>query len=253
MRITQAHISDSVSSFPWLEKLGLTPYANPDQPAIFFGMYRPTDLGTLYLHKDIAVVRWCGVDSLNITRPALFTDPLVHNISPFAHVVNKLSSHGISCKKIGIENIYSLSSVKPYGDKVYIYMPRPDEYYGLSVINEIVRRGHNVIIGDGSIPRSEWDAGKADEIYDQCYAGLVLSRYVGGGGSVVELGLKGRMCITNVLDTPNAIPWQTIDDIILALDTLKGDTVERAMRISEKTYAALSGAGWLNTEYYVSH
>jgi hypothetical protein len=251
MRIEQAYISESVSSFPWLEKLGLRPYVNPNQPAIFFGMYQPEDLGTLYLHEDIAVVRWCGVDSLKIKRPMLFTDPLIHNISPFLRVVDNLSTHGISCKQIGIENIYSLSDVKPYGDRIYAYMPKPDDYYGQSIINELINRGYDILIGDGSIPREEWDNGKADEIYDQCYVGLVLSHYVGGGGSVVELGLKGRMCITNVLQTPNAIPWRTIDDITAALDFLRGNTVKTVMQISEETNAIFDDAEWLNTEYYV--
>jgi hypothetical protein len=183
VRIEQAYISDSVANFPWLEKLGLRPYDNPDQPAIFFGMYRPMDAGTLYVHRSLAVVRWCGVDSLNITKPQLFTHPLVYNISPLPQVVDKLYSFGIACKQIGLEKIYSLSSPKPYGDKIYAYAPpNTGDYYGQSIIDELITRGYDIIIGDGTILREEWDGGRADEIYDQCYVGLVLSSYVGGGG-----------------------------------------------------------------------
>lgn len=251
MRIEQAYISESVSNFPWLDKLGLRPYDNPDQPAIFFGIYRPMDAGVLYMHRSLAVVRWCGVDSLNITKPQLFTHSLVENISPFPQVVKKLSLHGIKCNQIGLEKIYSLAPPKSYGDKIYAYAPpNTGDYYGQSIIDELIARGYDIIVGDGTISREEWDGGKADEIYDQCYAGLVLSQYVGGGASVVELGLKGRHCITNVLTTSNAIAWETIDDIIFALKILRGDDMETAMHISEEMYNSLKDADWLNTEYY---
>lgn len=252
MRIEQAYISESVASFPWLEKLGLGPYDNPDQPAIFFGMYRPMDAGTLYVHRELAVVRWCGVDTLSINKPKLFQHPHVHSISPFPQVVEKLSHLGIACKQIGLEKIYSLAPPKPYGDKIYAYAPpNTGDYYGQSIIDELIARGYDIFIGDGTISRAEWDGGKADEIYDQCYAGLVLSSYVGGGGSVVELGLKGRPCITNVLKTPNASPWETIDDIIFQLEFFRGVSDELAEEISKQTSECLKDADWLNTEYYV--
>lgn len=253
MRIAQAYISESVANFPWLEKLGLRPYDNPQEPAIFFGMYRPDDIAALCNHEGLAVVRWCGVDSLSVNEPSPYQAPMVYNISPFPQVKRKLAEHGIKCHVISLERIYPPTKPLPYGDMIYAYAPPvTEDYYGQSIIDLLRKRGYNILIGDGTISREEWDNGKADELYSQCYIGLVLSPYVGGGASVVELGLRGRICITNVLSTANTLPWRTIDDIIFHLDLWKRVGSDCINQISEQTHAALKDADWLNTEYYVS-
>jgi hypothetical protein len=76
---------------------------------------------------------------------------------------------------------------------------------------------YEIIVGDGSIKQPEWRAGACEAIYKECFIGLVLSHFAGGGASVIELGLRGRKCVTNVVKLGNVINWKTTEDVTKAI------------------------------------
>jgi hypothetical protein len=251
MKITQAYISKSVMDFPWLEKHGLRPYDNPNEPAVFFGMYRPEDYGALCFHKGFAVVRWCGVDALHIHQPNLFKGENIANVSPFKLIKDQLETLSIKSDITLPNNIHNVSTPKKHGEKIYVYAPSDSrDYYGGKIIDQLIEMGYDILEAKGGIPRYMWDSGIGDMYYDQCYIGLGISKFVGGGASIMELGLKGRRCITNILPSPNALPWTTIDDIVVHLEREKAYVTGIEIEISEATKAFMGDDNWLNTEYY---
>jgi hypothetical protein len=110
-------------------------------------------------------------------------------------------------------NIIPPAEVKPLGNKIYAYLPlSAPRYHGVETLINLNSK-YEIIIGDGSIPQNEWHEGKADEIYSQCFLGLVLSNFAGGGQSIIEMGIRGLKCVTNVLSLPHVMNWNTIGDI----------------------------------------
>jgi len=241
--IEQAYISKSVDDFPWLERLGLEPYHDKEKPAVFYGMYREEDYTVLHEHKGAAIIRWCGDDALKYTNDEAVG--MVRHISPLPKVRELLLSKGINCEAITPENIFAKTSATMCDESIYAYVVQTyPQYHNARLVNEIIRRGWGVVIGDGSIPQSKW--GSVCDKYYKSYIGLMLSEFAGGGFSVVEMGLRGKYCITNVIDSPNTLSWQTIDDVIMHLEHCKQHIGTINNELAEKVKQSIGDHSWLH-------
>lgn len=219
MRISQCRISKSVHDFPFCRLYNLSAYTDPNQPAVFFGCYDERDLEAVLAHRSLAVIWWCGQDALDFKQWELFPSNVRH-VTERLKVWEHLQSRG--CKLLPCSNLAEPAEPTPLGSKIFAYCPASyPEYHGIELINELRSRGHDIILGDGSIPQNDWRAGRCNELYDQCFIGLVLSNFAGGGASVIELGLRGRKCVTNVVQLGNVINWRTLADIEQAIEREK--------------------------------
>jgi hypothetical protein len=254
MRIAQCHISKSVHDFPFYRLYDLNPYHDVTAPCVFFGCYNEEDLKAILRHNGLIVIWWCGQDALDFQQWDLLTDKRVFYVTERLKVHEHLQSIGVSCRLNKCTNLADKAICTPKGDKVFAYVPASyPEYHGINVIN-IVRDAipYEIIIGDGSIKQNEWRAGKCNEYYDQCFIGLVLSHFAGGGATVMELGLRGRKCVTNVIDIANVIRWKDPTDVISAI-TIESSTIcETDSDLAILTLESMDLQNqFLNTEQYV--
>lgn len=213
MRIQQARVSNSVSAFRdlYLRKYRLSLGKNINKPIVMFGMYSSADYMHYTAHKDHLVVVWCGSDSkmINRERAAIIKSrPAVHIVK--SHYMSEdLDIYGIPHRVLPITWQIPTIDPVPRGDNVYHYGNGKTNFYGDQYLSEIFRRTEYSII---KATHTTYTREELMKVYASCFVGLRLTRHDGLPNTVLELGMMGRRCIYNG-DLPNAIPWQTMDDI----------------------------------------
>lgn len=256
MRIEQGYISKSIQDFPFLSAYQLDEYKNAYAPCIFFGCYRYEDLRIIQQHKGLAVVMWFGQDALNFQDwGSLRNNCFRSQWGEIYHVTNHINVHlhisdKVNCKLISPMDFGSVSTQSPNGNKIYAYVPKGmPEYHGSEILNQL-STDYEIIIGDGSIPQSEWRDGRCKEFYNQSFVGLMLSPFAGGGASIIEMGLSGRRCITNVFDLPHTIPFNSIADIEAAIARESQNIGKFDSELADQVRASLDKGEFLQTEFY---
>lgn len=217
MRIKQGYVSPSVADFPFLKTLDLVPYHDENEPAIFIGCYTDKDQEYITDHKGFKVLHWMGQDAINAVFYGRYLD--LANVNQVAFHPNILSvlAPYLTVKKIHPWTVGDWT-VTPLGDNVIAYCPPSAlDYHKWDIIFKLRERGIRVLLSEGSIPQDQWMQGPGDEFYDRSYLGLVLNGFAGGANTIMQLGLKGRKVVTNVLDLPHCIPFKNINDIINAI------------------------------------
>lgn len=222
MRITQGYVSKSVADFPFLETLGIRPYYDSSEPCLFIGCYTQKDIDVIKAHNSTKVLHWMGQDSINAVFDGTYLDLLdCHHISFHPNIIHILKGF-VDVKTIPAWTVGKWT-VTPLGDKIIAYCPKTAvEYHKINIINQLKERGFDVILSDGSIPQDEWLQGPGDKFYDQSFIGLVLNGFAGGASTIMQLGLKGREVVTNVLNLPHCIPFKSVKDIQQAILRRKG-------------------------------
>jgi hypothetical protein len=222
MRITQAYISESVGDFAWLENYNLLSYYDSLEPCIFFGQYRQEDWDAVSNHKGMAIIFWCGMDSKYVEDFEIYKKENIYHITPHYHVYNYLKSKSLNIIKLKSGFLYDTKFTGKYGPNIFAYCPMtaPD-YHRFDIIESLINMGYPIIIGDGSIPQKDWHNGIKYKYYDQCYIGLVLNDYAGGGSTIMELAQQGKYVISNTKLFNNCLEWNSIDDIIEILEKYK--------------------------------
>ncbi len=251
MRITQGHVSKGVSDFPFLKAMGLTEYTDSIQPCVFFGCYTEADLTTIVNHSGKKIIFWCGQDAIEAIFYGRyqFLKDCIHvtmHKNIFKALTPFLPVKMIPCLQIGGEWTPS-----PLGKKVFAYAPGYMVYHNTSIINHLqVKLPFEFVIGDGTVAQEEWLNGYGNELYNDCFIGLCLSGFAGGAQTVIQLGLKGRNVINNVLGLPNCLPWANIEEIqsLISLESLKIGTEN--LELAESVKGLLDNYGWLELENY---
>lgn len=223
MRIDQAYISKSVADFPFLEKLSLTPYIDSSRPALFIGCYYQEDLEAILQHQAKAVVLWCGQDSLDCIKMGW-----IHQLRHLEHVtwmtnVEKVLRNFLPHLKM-VSPILLGGEFEPtvFRNKIFAYCPEsfPD-YHRKDLIDQLTdyyQDHFEFVIGNGNVSQELWLKRLGNIVYDDCFIGLCLSGFAGGGQTVLQLGLKGRMVVNNVINAPNSYEWSGLADIKQAIE-----------------------------------
>lgn len=213
MRITQCHISKSVSDFPWLGIYGLDDYRDSTEPCVFFGMYRYEDMRLLVKHRGIAVVFWTGQDVLQEKWRSEKRVFRYRNVTAHPKVAKYIAALGYECELVAPSSFLNDFWPQPVGTKIYAYCPSSAPvYHGSEVLEELRRGGYDIVTGDGSITQAEWRS-KRDYYYNDIAIGLCLSSFAGGGTSIIEMGLRGIKVVTNVFDLPHTLHWADVGDV----------------------------------------
>jgi len=252
MQITQAKIGLKFFKDSFLKKFDLQGYCNWEEPTVFFGLY---NTNTIYQHKGMGVVVWTGSDAKRlIGKPKL-----VKYLKKTKHIFHIAISNFIErdLKKVGLPYISlpvlptEIQSIRPYplGKCVYMYTSAENpKMYGEHFVHEIKRELPNIkfiICNKNSYSRKQ-----LIQVYKNCFIGLRLLSHDGLSNTVVELGLMGRRVIWNG-NTPNAIGWRNIDDVIKKIKYEQQFIGKQNTKIAEqvKDYVDI-GKSWLDTEFY---
>lgn len=213
MRIDQAYVSQSVNDFDWFKRLNLKPYYDSSKPCLFIGVYYDEDIEIIKNHNSSAVIFWCGYDTMMWDDFEIFKKDSVINVTISKKMQQRLNSYNVktilSDPFILDENIYQ----NKIGDKIFAYCPETSfDYHRMDIISKLQSK-YDLILGNNLFTQKEWHEGAKYEIYNQCYIGLVLNDYAGGGSTIYELALQGKYCVTNTKDYPNCLKWNSIEDI----------------------------------------
>jgi len=206
----QGIVSNPVKHFNFMSMFSLNRYTDNKAPVVVFGIY---DLNILKTHKGQIILRWCGNDArIQVNNYSLLKRDNIINVTPLAPVKKFLNDRGVDClliKPITTEKAKPLKK----GAKVYVYLNHyKPKYHGSKIVRELEKE-YPFIIGDFSVPTDKWKAGEGDRYYSQSFIGLFISDYAGGGGGIIEMGLRGIPVVTNVLSLPHCMSWQSIEDI----------------------------------------
>lgn len=250
MIIRQGHISQWTTAARFREMYNLKDYTDPREPLVVFGVYEPFLIAR---HRAPIVLVWCGNDTkiFNNWGKELkhtgfshkqLTDAVkknnVINVTALPKAKEYLESLGVECKLIR-----RITDEKPVaqecGNKIYTYLNKNKPQYHGSEIIEDLNTEYEIMTGDFSISPEEWKAGRCEEFYKDAFIGLFLSDYCGGGGSIIEMGLRGKRCVTNVFNYSHCIPWRDKRDIEKAIKREAGRIGKKDRRLAEKVYSEL--------------
>lgn len=221
MTIKQARVSTSIPHYQerFHRRHVLRPYTNAFIPTFFFGCYSSDDLFALSWHQGIAVVIWAGSDAMNLKRlrgiPSawhILTRPNVRHVAISSFIANDLAEVGLPFKRVPFCNV-DMEKFKPVprGKAVYCYCPDGNgEKYGASLLAEVMAALPDVefIVQRTLDPNADMAA-----LYARAGVVLRLTGHDGLSNTCVEAGLMGRRAIWNG-DTPNAIPYESAEDIV---------------------------------------
>ena len=203
--------------FPFHQVYALDDYNSISKPAVFFGMYRYEDY-CVWLHHGQDVIFWTGQDVLQWGP----LHPVIdgpRNVTAHTKVYKWLKDQLYNCELVKPAAFLNIQQPQRLGPLIYAYCPdsAPD-YHGIKFLRQLVEAGYDILIGDGYYSQTDWRGGKANELYNQCFIGLCLSEFAGGGTSIIEMGLRGMRVVTNVFDLPNCIPWNSVEDVMQAIE-----------------------------------
>ncbi len=241
MRISQAYVSKSVMDFSFHQVYQLDDYRSIKDPAVFFGMYRYEDYALLEFHDEHAIVFWTGQDVLNWSDDHLrFIHTRAQSKTAHLKVYQYLIDKGHPCELVKPAPFLNVFNPQQLGSKIYAYCPSSaPKYHGKDVIDDLRCGGYEITIGDGQWTQDQWRTGKSDYYYTDIFVGLCLSEFAGGGGSIIEMGLKGIPVITNVFNLPCCYPWRDAQDVAEIIKFLKKNIGTMRPSIARYTWEAL--------------
>lgn len=235
------------------------------EPLFMFGCYDYRQLSVALHHANfgnLVVICWAGTDAQILTR---VDDPLLRDFWPnqlrnYPNIKHIAISRWIAddLDKLGLQYYrlpvtpHDYSDIKPCapGDSIYMYKPGSKMYNG-GMYDQIKERvPYPFIEADfGTYTRDE-----LMEVYKKCFIGLRFTEHDGLSNTVCEMGMMGRLMITNG-DTPNCI-WYTpgnVDDIVFKIkqehDRRFTDNMHDEIAASVREYLNI-GDDFLNTEFY---
>jgi hypothetical protein len=205
------------------KKYGFTEYRNPKESCVFWGCY-PSTRPKLLSHQGFAVVVWRGSDAMFALKNRSYVQFLLKNTGRIKHIAisnfieRDLRRAGLPFIPLPLTSMsYDLFTVMPRGDAIYLYAPPEGK--------QLTKHDHKLLqqVLHG-LPFKVHRADKLShtrqdlmEIYRDCFLGIRLLPHDGLSNTMVELGLCGRMCISNS-NLPNAIGYTDAKSVIQIID-----------------------------------
>ena len=266
MRIRQGYFSDSIrkSGIRLLEKYGLKEYGNPPtsrqrkEPCLFLGCYTRRDVKRVCDHKSFRILIWTGGDLArlgNLSHQHIFRHPEIVHIALSEFTATDLRQAGLPYVNLPVcISNFNQFQPEPLGPHVYTYgVKSSPEIYGGALVEEVQRALPDIpfLFGDYDADYNPlYPPEEMHKVYEKCFMGLRLTTHDGLSNTVVELGLMGRKCVWNG-SLPNAIPWQSAEDVVTAVRIESATISENCVRLAEEVRSYLDiGEDWLTPEYY---
>lgn len=220
----QLKTSNSIQFFHniFKKKFNFEEYLDVNKPTLFFGVYGHNDIKSILNHNGKRIIWFSGMDAANentlFSLKNLQDDGKTVFIGESKWIEEDLNKAGIKheCISLFLDNIYNWKPV-PHGDKIYWYNAG-NSRYGKQYLREVKRSFPDIeIITNDSktIPREEMP-----KIYSQCFVGIRPVEHDGCSMSVAEMGLMGRITITNS-NQPFTMPFKGSTSLIEAISELR--------------------------------
>lgn len=245
------------SAFGWhlkgklMEKYGLVPATNIKEPVLFFGCYGLAQMEKMmkWSLSSKVLTWWSGSDLPWFNKYPDIVEQLRQNqnithIATVNFIEKDLQNMGLPYKKVPLFS-HPIDAFKPsiLGDSIYIYKPGSPIYCGWNVVNRIKSEFPKVPIIEVT-NHHVYNQDQIKEIYRQSFLGIRLTKHDGLSHSACELGLSARKIIWNG-DTPNAIAWNNIEDIISSINEMLKNKYD-PYKVAEKMKNYLDiGESWL--------
>lgn len=229
----QGFITRSLSGFEYMRDSSLKPYSRKYDPVVVFGGDYKDSVEIIKNHRGTVIIRWMGADSRRVKDKSLYVRPNIINVTPLLNVRKMLLSKGINCHLIRLTtNKGATPLIK--GNKIYTYIHHLDEpKYNAEMVRGL-KTPYEIMVMRLKFSKKDWYAGECDKFYKQCFIGLALSSFAGGGQSIVEMGLRGIRVVTNVLNLPHCIPWKDVKDIEVAIEKESGKIGTSDLALAKK-------------------
>jgi hypothetical protein len=208
------------------KKYGLSEARDRKSPVLFHGIYGTQILDLLKWAETTKVLAWwSGSDVSYCFRGREHLIEVVRNHPNISHIATvnfierDLQKFGFKYKKVPLFSQF-IDDFKPckLGSKIYAYKPR------LYLDNPQRIKTLEQIFGEDEFIKAEshhtFSQAGIKEVYANSCLGLRFLRHDGLSHSVCEMGLMGRKMIYNG-DTPNAIPFTNLDDVIETIKRVK--------------------------------
>ena len=253
-RIKQAYVSTSVRRFKdrWFKMFNLEEYDNPNEPAVFF--YNIVkDLDIILKHKTNCVVVITSSHEIGLDFAAKELNKENIKILATSRISPILTEMGVKSEWPGCGIFVEKVEPVKLGDKIYSYLPilsgkKSFTRYGEQIINKINTK-YEIITGDGSVPMDRWYECECQNYYNKVFIGLNLADGSAGQTSVVDLGLRGIPCVTNVTTMPHTISWNTIEDIEISIELASQNIGKINFELAKKVYESMDyKQNWLEIE-----
>jgi len=234
------------------KKYGLKEARDRNSPVLFFGIYggQINDV-VKWAEKTKVLCYWSGSDISYCFRGREHLIEVVRNHPNISHIATvnfiekDLQKLGFKYKKVPLFSQF-IDDFKPYplGSKIYAY--KSHLYIGRPQMKKLVE-----VFGADEFIKAEshhtFSQAGLKEVYGNSYLGIRLLAHDGLSHSVCELGLMGRKVITNA-DTPNAIPFTDIKDVIETIKRVKDERYD-PFKVAEQMRKYLDvGDSWLEIE-----
>lgn len=248
MRITQCHISPSLSLFKrgFLSRWNLSDYESPFQPTLFVGCYHYAgDILKINSHRGLKLILFGGADIPNIQRLDLrglhlVVDQQTYALSPLLHRIKVKQFLRIAFKD------YSDLKQMPLGDKIYCYQAGESEAhqnkYRRAMLQQVIDHygSDQVLVGIQGHAMDE----VVSKFYQPSFINLQFNP-LAGFTTAIEMAHMGRLTVSNH-KAPFCLPFETIDDVIKHIDTV------RTNRLTADASGFLHESDdWLDTEFWL--
>lgn len=196
------------------EKYNLAKY-NKNQPTLFFGMYLEEDYEKLKNHKAKAVILFGGtdVDYFGKVYKGIYLEFIIkHRIIAISENVKmRLLDYGLESEFIPICPAPIKKNPLPKDKADCIYFYGKGRSYGEEIMQEVERLTPFDVI---KTTKKTYSPSELQKIYKKCFIGLRLTPKDGLSNTVIELGLAGRRVVYNCNPLPNALKWNSVEDIV---------------------------------------
>lgn len=236
------------------KRWGLVDYCNPNEPAIFLGLYTNKDKQTFINHKSEKLLYFggadCDIHTLNLVKGSKNTVCIAW--SPWLYPL--LDEWSIPYKKFHLPlKDYSMFKPTVLGDKIYVYKGLNGNRHGHYKWNEIIKPlekefGSSKIIYTNNVPFNKL----IKEYYNNCFV-YVKPNSRAGSTTMWELGYMGRKTIsTDQGDLPHVLESHNKIDTIIELIGEESKKIGYLQtELSNNVHNSfMNDDVWLNMSYY---
>ncbi len=212
MIVYQGYIAKSFGGLDFMEDNGLEEYYDKKAPVVVFGGHYSDTIQVISNHKGTVILNWAGADSKRARDIHFYNKNNIIHVTTMPKVREMLASKGIACHLIRHSRKKKARAlIKGAGVFTYIHH-RDKAKYNMETVSKI-KTPYEILIMSLDIPYKKWYGGECDRCYGQSFTGLALSTFTGATACVVEMGMRGMKVVTNIVNMPHCIPWESVSDI----------------------------------------
>lgn len=258
MKITQAYVSPILERYfgkGFREKWNLTEYSDPNEPAVFLGLYRTEDLTKFNSHKGFRLFILGGGDITNSTLSVLqktINDGRTFTWMYPGEISNTLTQHKIKHKALYIElKDYSQFKPVPLGDKIYVYSgaskANPKKYMWSEIVEPLISHfGKNRIL----FTHGETIDQLIKTVYPQSFV-YVKPNQRGGNTTMWEMGHMGiRTLGKGQTALPNFTEYKNITHLVSLIHEEEKYIGQVRNDVSEGLQKIFKGPEWLDLSFW---